>query len=92
MTYRLEFTAQALHDLRGIPASRRAGISAHLDAPAGDPRPPGVVAVKGYPPGNYRLRVGTYRVGYEVDDHAHLITVWQIGDRKRFYERAQRRR
>jgi mRNA-degrading endonuclease RelE of RelBE toxin-antitoxin system len=35
--------------------------------------------------------VGDYRVGYQVDRSAGVVTVWMVGHRGRLYEKAQRR-
>jgi mRNA-degrading endonuclease RelE of RelBE toxin-antitoxin system len=32
-----------------------------------------------------RLRVGDYRVGYDVDDKARTVRIFQIGHRESFY-------
>ena len=30
----------------------------------------------------YRIRIGNYRVVYEVDDRARIVTILVVGDRK----------
>ena len=92
MNYRVELTPAAERDLKSLSDRIRGQVIAALRALVDDPRPPGVVALRGYPTGNYRVRVGSFRVGYEVIDDSQTVKVWQIADRKHFYEKARRRR
>ena len=92
MSYSICFTSRAVMDLDDLTAEMHRRVLAKLSALEQDPRPPGAVALKSEAPSCYRLRVQDLRIGYEVDDACRTVTVWQIGDRKRFYERAGRRR
>lgn len=49
-----------------------------------DPRPPGCKKLKGRDA--WRIRVGDYRVVYEIQDAKLIVTVVTIGDRKNVYE------
>lgn len=49
------------------------------------PRPPGCKKLKGYK-NAWRIRVGDYRVIYEIQDQVLLIIVIAIGHRKNIYE------
>lgn len=51
---------------------------------AHDPRPPGVRKLIGRE--GWRLRVGDYRVIYEVDDESRRVTVLHIGHRRDVYD------
>ena len=60
-------------------------VFAVLRGLAEDPRPPGagkLVAVEGY-----RVRVGEYRIIYDVDDAAQVVTVYRIRHRREAYRR-----
>ena len=92
MSYTLTATPRANRDLDALPEAVRKAIGLRIDALSTTPRPPGIVRVESQPPGNYRLRVRDYRVGYFVDDEARTVTVWQVGHRSKFYDRATRRR
>ena len=91
MRYRLELTPQALRDMERLPEREADAIAQHIDALLDDPHPPGAAALHGRLSGRYRVRVGNYRVGCKVDHVQRLVTVWQIGDRKHFYDIALRR-
>jgi len=49
----------------------------------GDPRPPGCRKLKGHE--GWRIRIGDYRVIYEIDDSQKTITVLVIGHRREIY-------
>ncbi|WP_404980599.1 type II toxin-antitoxin system RelE family toxin [Carboxydichorda subterranea] len=51
--------------------------------PADNPRPPGVRKLTGRD--GWRLRVGDYRVIYDVDDESRRVTVLHIGHRRDVY-------
>ncbi|TPX02484.1 type II toxin-antitoxin system RelE/ParE family toxin, partial [Schumannella luteola] len=50
-----------------------------------DPRPHGARKLVGYDDA-WRIRVGDYRVLYEVRDEAVLVTVFTVGHRRAVYE------
>ena len=92
MKYEVRSRPSADKDMKGLPEAVRVRVARALRSLGDNPRPPGIVPVKSAPPGNYRLRVGAYRIGYEVDDGARVVEVWQVGDRRDFYDNAKRRR
>jgi mRNA interferase RelE/StbE len=49
-----------------------------------DPRPPGCKKLKGRDA--YRIRIGDYRVIYEIHDGKLIVTVITIGHRREVYE------
>jgi mRNA interferase RelE/StbE len=49
------------------------------------PRPVGCIKLKGYK-NAYRIRVGDYRVIYEIEDKVLRILIVAIGNRKNIYE------
>ena len=51
---------------------------------AEDPRPPACIAMSGQD-SVYRVRVGDYRIVYEVIDNGLLIHVVRIGHRRKVY-------
>ena len=91
MTYEVIVLKPAQKHYADLPATVKQGIAQHLQALADDPRPPASVALKGTLKGSRRIRVGEYRVGYQVDDEKRQVRVWQIGKRDKFYEQAERR-
>ena len=84
--YSIEFTPTALRDLESLPRDAQKRIGKKIDTLAQNPRPAGVVAIKG---GDslLRLRVGFYRVIYRVEDDLLVILVVRIGHRKEVYRK-----
>jgi len=83
--HRIDLSRRAEKDLERLPPRGAARIIAVLRGLANEPRPPGaskLVAVEGY-----RVRVGEYRIVYDVDDAAEVVTVYRIGHRREVYRR-----
>ena len=74
--------ARAYRRLHGALLER---ISAAIDALASDPRPAGAEKLVGR--GDYRIRVGEYRVVYAIDDAARVVTIARIAHRREVYRR-----
>ena len=56
-----------------------------LDDLVEEPRPMGYIQLKGR--GGYRIRIGNYRVIYDINDDELLILVVEIGNRKEIYKK-----
>ncbi|MFE7115194.1 type II toxin-antitoxin system RelE/ParE family toxin [Streptomyces sp. NPDC057654] len=86
MKYAFRFTAAAQRQFRAIdrPAAMRilAALTALGDDPYGEDAD--IEKLSG-PSGLYRLRVGGYRVAYQVEDGELLILVVKVGDRRDVY-------
>lgn len=65
--YEIEFVSSAAKEFRSLSSQLKRRISAAIDNLSQNPRPSGVRKLVGH---NhlYRIRVGQYRVVYEVDD------------------------
>lgn len=59
-------------------------IQGAIDLLADNPRPPSCTAMVGYSD-TYRVRVGTYRIVYEVRDRELIVIVVQVGHRREVY-------
>jgi len=55
-----------------------------IDSLADDPRPSGVKKLKG-PDGFYRVRIGDYRIVYDIRDKELVVIIIRIGHRKEIY-------
>lgn len=82
--YRVEFTPAAERQFDKLAATLRAQLRPHIDRLALDPRPPGCKKLKGAP-ALYRIRVGNYRVIYQVRDQQLVVSVVKVADRKDAY-------
>lgn len=84
MTYIIEWRPSARKEVRRLdPPVRRRVIDA-IEALADDPRPAGSVTLTGSP-GWRRIRIGGYRVVYDVDDRALFVLVLRVGSRGDVY-------
>lgn len=83
--YEIQFAASAAKEFRslGMEIKRRIGLA--VDALAQNPRPSGVRKLKGHER-LYRIRVGDYRLVYEINDSVRLIRVTKIRHRREAYQ------
>ena len=84
MQYEITYAQSALKALRKIDRGMARRIVTAIDALARDPRPHGCKQLKGGS-GEMRIRVGNYRVVYDVDDGEIVILVLAIGHRREIY-------
>lgn len=85
MAYRILFAPAALRQFRKFPVSIQKRLTPHIDALADKPRPSGVVKLSGASD-IYRVRVGDYRIVYEIQDVGLVILVLKIANRRDVYK------
>lgn len=85
MPYRIEIAPAAERQIRKLEAVVRQQIFKKIDTLGGNPRPVGVEKLTDT--GVYRVRVGDYRIIYDIDDKVTSVLVLKVGDRKRVYKR-----
>lgn len=73
-----------MRDLRGLSPELRRRLAPHIDGLASNPRPPGVEKLEGSDSG-YRIRVGNYRILYEIEDATRTVRVTAVGHRRDVY-------
>lgn len=78
--YEVEFTAAASRQFRKLDKQPQARIKQAVDELKINPRHLGVIKLTGRDA--YRVRVGDYRVIFEIEDGRLLITVLRIGSRR----------
>jgi mRNA interferase RelE/StbE len=81
--YKIELRRAAYKDLQDVSATYGRLIAKHIDLLEQDPRPPDSKKLKGN--AGYSLRVGTFRVLYDIDDKARTITIYRIKHRREAY-------
>ena len=84
--YELRFRPAALRQLRKLDTQVARRIKGATEALRVEPRPPGVKALTGQH-GWLRIRVGDYRIVYEVRDSELVVLVVRIGHRSEVYDR-----
>jgi len=82
--YRIRIEKRALKALSSLPKRTRAKIRKAIDSLAETPRPLGVKKLADEHQ-LYRIRVGSFRVVYQIQDQDLLVLVVKIGHRKDIY-------
>jgi mRNA interferase RelE/StbE len=77
VAYRLEFVSSAQREFLRLPLAVRKRLDPHVLGLEQNPRPHGVKAMAGHK-GLFRVRVGDYRILYEIDDVDHVVTVTRV--------------
>lgn len=83
-SYRVLYTKSAAKKLRKLERRYRAAIISAIEELAWDPRPNGVEKLRGGEK-EYRIRVGSYRVIYEISDNELIVLVLKVGHRREVY-------
>ncbi|MGH9441439.1 MAG: type II toxin-antitoxin system RelE family toxin [Thermoanaerobaculia bacterium] len=83
--YQVVLARSAERDLRNLPSQIQDRVMAVIGRLANNPRPRGVKKLRG---GHHlwRLRVGDYRVIYEIQDQRHVVDVSHVRHRREAYE------
>ncbi len=84
MPYRIEFRPAARKNFKALPPGIVDRIDRAILALADNPRPPGVKKLAGQD-NRWRIRVGDYRVIYEIHDDVLWVLVVEIGHRREIY-------
>jgi mRNA interferase RelE/StbE len=82
--YRVVILPVAQKDHNAIPSPFYEQIETKMLALADNPRPPGCKKLKDTE-GDWRIRVGVYRILYAIDDSHSLVTILRIRHRKEAY-------
>jgi mRNA interferase RelE/StbE len=81
--YQVDLRRKAVKDLSGIPKEYARLVARHIDGLSENPRPPGAKRLKAA--GGYTLRVGVFRVLYDIDDTTRNVTIFRIRHRREAY-------
>ncbi len=84
MAYRIEVKPQAERALARIANPHRRRIAKAIDGLARTPRPPGCAKLAGAE-NAYRIRVGDYRVVYEIVRRVLTVYIVRVAHRKDVY-------
>jgi len=81
--YQIVFLPHAEKEFLALPKEIQTRVDKKILALRHNPRPRGTREIKGF----HRLRIGDYRVLYEIRDNHLLIIIIQIGHRREIYKR-----
>ncbi|GAB4375603.1 MAG: type II toxin-antitoxin system RelE/ParE family toxin [Elainellaceae cyanobacterium] len=84
MSYRIIISKSVQKQLDTLPGDMSDRIAGKLKQLAEEPRPSGVVKLKGAD-NEYRIRAGDYRIRYEIDDQDKTIRLLQCKHRRDVY-------
>ena len=77
-TYRVSFHRKAEKFMAALPRETRNRINAAIDALKETPRPHGSIKLREFKPDAWRIRVGKYRVLYQIHDDMLLVWVFNV--------------
>jgi mRNA interferase RelE/StbE len=84
VTYKIIVQPRARKAYLALQGSARKRVGAAIDALASEPRPHGAKALTSMA-GVLRVRVGDYRIMYEVQDDRLVVLVIAVGHRREIY-------
>ncbi len=82
--YSIEFAPAAKRQFDKLPKDIQQRLAPRIEALASDPRPSGCMKLSGGD-SEYRIRIGDYRVVYDVSEQQLRILVLKVGDRNGVY-------
>ena len=83
MAYSVGVERRAQKQIARLSAEMQDRVEAALRALAEEPRPPGCRRLTNR--GGWRIRVGDFRIVYEIDDDQRAVTVFRVGHRRDVY-------
>lgn len=83
MAYALSVPKVVEKQLDALPSSARDNVIKAISRLRDEPRPPGCVKLKGYDA--WRIRVGDYRVIYEIQDEQLAVLLIRVAHRREAY-------
>jgi len=84
MPYSIRFTPRAQRDFSTLDRIVQQRLRRRIDRLAENPFPPGAKKLHAEEP-YYRIRVGSYRIIYQLEAHELVVIVVKIGHRKEVY-------
>ncbi|MEO1374915.1 MAG: type II toxin-antitoxin system RelE/ParE family toxin [Cyanobacteria bacterium J06635_10] len=85
MIYEIKISKSASKQIKKLPSEIQERIQVKINSLAIEPRPDGVKKLKGRENG-YRVRVGDYRILYDVFDDVLLVIIVEVGHRSNIYK------
>lgn len=84
MIYEVEFTTAAARQVRKLPAQVRNRVLDAIESLTDDQRPPGSRKIVGEDTA-WRIRIGDYRVIYDILDEVLVVSVVRVAHRREAY-------
>jgi len=77
--------SRAEKELKSLPQGVLKRVDIKLQALSLNPRPRGVTKLKGKESEGWRLRIGDYRLLYQIDDKDNVVRIYRIKHRREVY-------
>ncbi len=87
MSYAIAISKSVQKQIDNFPNDVAERIIEKIQNLASEPRPDGTVKFKASD-NEYRIRIGDYRVRYEIDDESQLVQILQCKHRKDVYKKS----
>ncbi len=84
--YEILFKESARKELFALPKNALIRVSDLIEKLSANPRPSGVIKLKGKQETLWRIRNGDYRVVYKIEDTIRVISIRRIAHRKEVYD------
>ncbi len=84
MSYEIQILPKAIRQLKSLSIEVRQKVSRTIQSLANEPRPIGVKKLSGEQ-NIYRMRVGNYRILYQIIDKILVVVVVSVGHRREVY-------
>lgn len=86
MTYQVEIETTAAKQIQRLQRADQKRVMIAINALSNEPRPHGCTKLSGTDD-SYRIRVGSFRIVYVIDDELHIVSVTRVAHRKEVYKR-----
>lgn len=83
-SYDIQFRRSVRKDFKHLPPKTAERIWSKIEGLEENPRPPGAASLEGDRP-LWRIRIGDYRLVYEIDDKARVVMIHYVRHRKDVY-------
>jgi mRNA interferase RelE/StbE len=84
MTYEIEILSKPRRQIKALPKDIQNLVRVKIRSLAENPRPPGVKKLSGIK-NLYRVRVGEYRIIYDIQDRVLVVVIVSVGHRSKIY-------
>jgi mRNA interferase RelE/StbE len=81
--YKVLIKTSAVKELKKIPKKQLQKITERIQTLSTDPRPPGCEKLASQ--NAYRIRQGTYRIIYTIEDDQLIVLIIKVGHRRDIY-------
>src|SRR4051794_31905029 len=88
--YRAVLSHRARRAFLALPTPQAPRVKATIEQRMQDPRGPGTIKLSHAPVADYRGRVGTWRIRFDIDDRAQIIEIVDISRAGRLRARPRR--